>query len=268
MTRGTPLERLVAAIFDMDGVLVETSSAHAASWKAVFDAFLASRAAISGRRLLPMDEREDYLEFLDGRTRYEGARAFLEGRKEDVSFGDPGDEPGRPTVCGLANLKDLLFLECVRREGVKVFESSVALVRRLAEREVRLAVVTGSRHADELLEAAGIRGLFEVKIGGGEASDLGLPGKPDPATLLEAARRLETDPWDTAVIEDSLSGIEAARRGGFGVVVGVDRVGNAPGLRRAGADVVVKDLAELLRDGVEMGTPLLARRDAKLTHLS
>ncbi len=262
MARLPAFDRLTAAIFDMDGVLVETSRAHAASWKEALDPYLARRAGQREEVFVPMKEKDDYLEHLDGRTRYEGARAFLDSRGEELPFGDPCDEPGLQTICGLANLKDVLFLDQVRAEGVKVFGSSILLVRRLYERSVRLAVVTGSLHADELLEAAGVASLFEVKVGGGEARDLGLPGKPHPATFLEAARRLDVDPSDAAVIEDSLSGVEAARRGGFGLVLGVDRVGRAADLLRAGAHAVVTDLAELVEGELDAVSPFVGHGES------
>jgi HAD superfamily hydrolase (TIGR01509 family) len=148
-------------------------------------------------------------------------------------------------VCGLGNAKNLRFLEYLREHGARAFPTSVALVRELRDRGVKTAVVSASRNMGAVLDAAGIRGLFDTEVDGAAAARLGLAGKPDPALFLEAARRLGVAPPRAAVVEDALAGVEAGRRGGFGMVVGVDRAGQAAALRERGADVVVDDLGRL-----------------------
>ncbi len=85
-------------------------------------------------------------------------------------------------------------------------------------------------------------------IDGVVAARDGLPGKPAPDTYLAAARVLGVPPFEAAVFEDALAGVEAGRAGRFGFVVGVDRVGQTAALRQHGADIVVADLAELLAE--------------------
>ncbi len=242
-----PLERIDAAIFDTDGVITDTASAHAASWKRLFDTYLADRAERAGEPFVPFTH-DDYLRYVDGKPRYDGVRSFLASRRIELPEGDPGDDPDRDTVCGLGNRKNLAFLEHLREHGAEPYASTAALVRELARRNVRTGAISSSRNMGEVLEAAGVADLFPVRVDGIVADELGLPGKPDPAVFVEAARRLGVDPSRAVVVEDALSGVEAGRRGGFGLVVGVDRGGNADALWAAGAHVVVGDLAELELD--------------------
>ncbi|MCF6471971.1 HAD family hydrolase [Nonomuraea sp. MG754425] len=233
------LRRLRAVIFDTDGVVTDTARVHAAAWKTVFDGFLRGRSA-------PFDVRDDYLRHVDGRPRLDGVRGFLASRDITLPEGGPGDEPGAPTVHGLGRAKDALFVRQVTRDGVAAFPSTVALLHELRRRGCRTAVVSASRHCRLVVSSAGLIHLFDVLVDGADAARLGLPGKPDPALFLEAARLLEVAPAGAAVVEDALPGVQAARSGGFGLVVGVDRSGSqAERLRRAGADVVVPDLADL-----------------------
>ncbi|MFG3436467.1 HAD family hydrolase [Nonomuraea sp. NPDC047897] len=228
-----------AVVLDTDGVVTDTARVHAAAWKHVFDGFLRGRSA-------PFDVRADYLRHVDGRSRLDGVRTFLAARGISLPEGCPDDEPGAPTVYGLGLAKDALFVEQIRRHGVAAFPSTVALLHELRRRGCRTAVVSASRHCRAVVASAGLLHLFDVLVGGDDAARLGLPGKPDPALFLEAARRLGLPPEETAVVEDALPGVAAGRRGGFGLVVGVDRSGTqAARMLDAGADVVVTDLAEL-----------------------
>ncbi|QYC40886.1 putative glycosyl hydrolase [Nonomuraea coxensis DSM 45129] len=233
------LTRVRAVIFDTDGVVTDTARVHAAAWKHVFDGFLRGRSA-------PFDIRDDYLRHVDGRPRLDGVRTFLASRGITLPEGGPGDEPGAPTVHGLGEAKDALFVQQVAHDGVAAFPSTVVLLHELRRRGCRTAVVSASRHCRLVVGSAGLAHLFDVLVDGNEAARLGLAGKPDPALFLEAARRLEVPAAEAAVVEDALPGVAAGRRGGFGLVVGVDRSGSqAAELSRAGADVVVPDLAEL-----------------------
>ncbi|MFL5799431.1 MAG: HAD family hydrolase [Actinomycetota bacterium] len=231
-------------VFDTDGVMTDTASVHSAAWKEMFDELLTRRAQSSGEPFRPF-EHEDYLRYVDGRPRYDGVRSFLRSRGIEVPEGDPSDPPDRETVCGLGNRKDQRFLEVIRKRGVRRFESSVALVEELRRRGVRVAVVSASRNMREVLDAAGIRDLFGATVDGVDSERLGLAGKPDPALFLEAARRIGVDPGEAAVVEDATAGVEAGRRGGFAMVIGVGRADDPEALLEHGADVVVADLAEV-----------------------
>jgi beta-phosphoglucomutase family hydrolase len=238
------LDRLDAVVFDTDGVLTDTASVHAAAWKRLFDEYLKLRAARRSEPFRAFTEA-DYLRSVDGRSRYDGVVGFLASRAIMLPWGDPTDPPGRETVCGLGNAKDRFFLAHLRDHGAQAFPTSVAFVRRLRADGLRTAVVSASRNMVAVLEAAELGGLFDVEVDGVEADRLGLAGKPDPALFLEAARRLGVASARAAVVEDALAGVEAGRRGRFGVVVGVDRGGQAAALAERGADVVVADLGLL-----------------------
>jgi trehalose 6-phosphate phosphatase len=242
------LDRLEAVVFDTDGVLTDTASVHAAAWKRLFDEYLQLRATRDGEPFRPFTEA-DYLRSVDGRPRYDGVAGFLASRGIELPWGDPDDPPDRETVCGLGNAKDRYFVAHLREHGAEPFPTSVAFVRGLRERGLRTAVVSASRNMVAVLESAGLRELFDAEVDGVEAARLGLPGKPDPALFLEAARRLGVTPDRAAVVEDALAGVEAGRRGRFAVVVGVDRGGQAAALAERGADVVVADLGELALEG-------------------
>jgi trehalose-phosphatase len=237
-------ESIRAVIFDVDGVVTDTASIHAAAWKRLFDHFLRERADRMGEPFVPFDA-EDYRRFVDGKPRFAGVRSFLASRRIELPEGEPTDATDQETVFGLGNRKNELFLEYLRRHGADPYPSTVTFVGELQARGVRTAAVSASRNMSEVLDAAGLTGQFAVRVDGVVAEELGLPGKPDPAIFIEAARRLGEEPSRTAVIEDALAGVEAGARGGFGLVVGVDRTGHPDALRSAGADIVVSDLAEL-----------------------
>ncbi|MGG7575516.1 HAD family hydrolase [Streptomyces sirii] len=243
----TCLRSLRAVVFDTDGVITDSAGLHAAAWKDAFDPCL---AAAGDRR--PFDPVEEYLRLVDGRSRQDGAAAFLASRGLDLPLGDPDDGPGTDTVRAVAARKDELFTARLREGGVAVWPGTVRLLHALRDARMPCAAASASRHATELLSAAGLLPLLAAVVDGREAGRLGLPGKPDPALFLEAARRLGVRPGDAAVVEDALAGVEAGRRGGFGLVVGVHRSPGAAGaaaLRRRGADVVVTDPGELLTCG-------------------
>ncbi len=234
---------VVAAIFDTDGVLTRTATVHAAAWKVLFDDFLRDRAAPGG----PFDPftDDDYRRYVDGMPRYDGVRRFLESRAIDLPSGAADDPPGDGTIAALGNRKNEAFLAELDAHGVEAFETTTALLHELREAGVRTGAISASENCASVLERAGIADLFDVRVDGLDAHALGLPGKPDPAIFLEAARRLGVDPSEAAVIEDALAGVEAGRRGGFGLVLGVARNGDPQEMLDAGADVVVADLGEI-----------------------
>ncbi len=235
-----------ACLFDLDGVLTQTAKVHAAAWKEMFDSFLRARAESRGEPFVPFDAHDDYDEYVDGKQRLDGVRSFLTSRGITLPEGTPDDPPEAETVAGLGNRKNELVLAMIRREGVEAYEGSVNYVRALREAGIRRAVVSSSANCREVLEAAGIADLFEVRVDAIVAARERLRGKPAPDTFLAAAKMLGVGPPEAAVFEDALAGVAAGRAGDFGLVVGVDRVGQADALRAHGADVVVSDLAELL----------------------
>jgi beta-phosphoglucomutase family hydrolase len=235
-----------AGLFDLDGVLTDTASVHAAAWKGMFDTFLRARAAREGVTFVPFDLVSDYDEYVDGKERLDGVRSFLASRGIELPEGSSSDPPGSDTIGGLGNRKNERLLARIRRDGIGVFDGSVRFVRAAREAGLRRAVVSASANCREVLEVAGIAELFEVEVDGIVAEREHLRGKPAPDMFLRAAAMLGVEPAAAAVFEDALAGVEAGRAGGFGLVVGVDRVGQADALRGHGADVVVADLAELL----------------------
>lgn len=256
-------DRIDAVIFDMDGVVTDTARVHAAAWARLFDRFLGGRAAITGKAFRPFTV-DDYRRFVDGKPRYAGVRSFLATRGITLPEGDPSDPPDRQTVCGLGNRKDGYFLEHLREHGIAAFPTTVALLEELRAAGVRTAVISASRNLDEVLAAGHVGHLFGLRLGGTEAERLGLAGKPDPAVFLEAARRLRVRPRRAAVVEDALAGVEAGRRGGFALVIGVDRSDHGAELLAAGAVVVVRDLGEVrvaTRSGTPARSPSRARRE-------
>ena len=238
--------RTRACLFDLDGVLTQTARVHAAAWKEMFDAFLRERAARTGEPFVFFDPVADYTEYVDGKPRYDGVRSFLASRGINLPEGDPSDPPSAETVCGLGNRKNELVLALLKRDGVQVYEGSIRYVRAVRDAGLHRAVVSASANCRDVLEAAGIEDLFEVRIDGIVVEQRHLRGKPAPDTFLAAAEELGVVAAEAAVFEDALAGVEAGRAGRFGYVVGVDRAGQRQALLEHGADIVVTDLAELM----------------------
>jgi beta-phosphoglucomutase family hydrolase len=237
----------LACLFDLDGVLTRTAVVHAQAWKQMFDAFLHTRAERAGVPFVPFDAVSDYDTYVDGEPRLDGVRAFLASRGIALPEGDATDPPGVETVHGLGGRKNELLLELLERNGVEAYEGSVRYVRAARDAGLGRAVVSSSANCRDVLEAAEIADLFEVRIDGVVAERQGLRGKPFPDAFIAAARALGVVPAQAGVFEDALVGVEAGRAGAFGLVVGIDRAGQADALLAHGADLVVGDLAELLR---------------------
>jgi beta-phosphoglucomutase family hydrolase len=235
-----------ACLFDLDGVLTQTAKVHAAAWKEMFDDYLRDRAQRTGEPFEPFDAGSDYNEYVDGKPRYDGVRSFLASRHVELPEGDASDPPTAETVKGLGNRKNELVLELIERDGVDAYDGSVRYVKAARDAGLRRAVVSSSTNCRDVLEAAGMIDLFEEIVDGTVAREESLKGKPAPDTFLAGARKLGLEAKEAAVFEDAVAGVEAGRAGRFGFVVGVDRVDHADALRAHGADVVVKDLAELL----------------------
>ena len=233
-------------LFDLDGVLTQTAKVHNAAWKQMFDGYLRDRAERTGEPFVPFDPVEDYNEYVDGKPRYDGTRSFLVSRGIRLPEGGKDDPPAAETVHGLGNRKNELVQRLIREDGVEAYEGSVRYVRAARDAGLRRAVVSSSANCHEILVAAGIEDLFEVRIDGIVAEREHLRGKPAPDTFLAGARALGLEAGEAVVFEDALAGVEAGRAGHFRYVVGVDRVGQADALKAHGADTVVTDLAELL----------------------
>jgi beta-phosphoglucomutase family hydrolase len=237
---------VTACLFDLDGVLTQTARVHNAAWKQTFDAFLRTWSEQHGQPFVPFDSGADYHDYVDGRPRADGVRTFLASRGITLPEGTPDDGPDRETVNGLGNRKNGLVLEKIKEGAVEVYQGSVRYLYAARDAGLRRAVVSASANAQDVLEAAGIAELIEVRVDGITARAEHLQGKPAPDTFLYGAKMLDTPPENCAVFEDAQAGVAAGRAGGFGVVVGVDRVGQAEALREHGADIVVQDLSELL----------------------
>lgn len=235
-----------AVLFDLDGVLTSTAKIHAACWKSMFDDFLREYAESNQQPFVPFDIKGDYEEYVDGKPRYDGVRSFLESRKIMLPFGCPTDDAAIESVCGLGNRKDQLVKQAIAAGKVEAYPGSVALVHKLHEQKMLMAVVSSSNNCKEVLDAARLTDFFAARVDGIVTIENNLHGKPAPDTFLYAARTLDVAPERAVVIEDALAGVEAGRAGRFGLVVGVDRLGIAAALREHGADLVVTDLAELI----------------------
>jgi beta-phosphoglucomutase family hydrolase len=239
-------EKFDAVLLDLDGVLTATAKLHAAAWKQTFDEYLRYRAETRKETFVPFDIGEDYRQYIDGKPRFDGVKSFLTSRGIDLPYGDPSDPPTAETICGIGNKKNELVNEIMAREGVEAYPGSVRAVTYWKDRGYKTAVVSSSNNCEAVLKAARIESLFEVRVDGLTATALHLAGKPEPDTFLEAARQLGVEAKRSIVVEDALAGVQAGKRGGFGLVIGVARTGNAAPLKEHGADVVVGDLAELL----------------------
>lgn len=239
-------EGVHACLFDLDGVLTDTASVHKRAWKTMFDDYLRRRA---GDSFTPFDLDHDYLTYVDGKRREDGVRAFLNSRGIDLPDGDPDDPPEAETVEGLGNRKNEMFQQVLHTDGVEVFEGSRRYLAAVAGAGLGVAVVSSSANTREVLEVTGLARYVAQRVDGVTLREEHLPGKPAPDSFLRAAQLLDVEPAAAAVFEDALAGVAAGRAGDFGCVVGVDRVGQADELRSHGADIVVNDLADLLRDG-------------------
>lgn len=236
-------DAIKACLFDLDGVITKTAVVHAKAWKAMFDAFLRER---DGDDFRPFDTHADYDRYVDGLPRADGVRTFLKSRDIELPEGDPDDPPAKATIAGLGNRKNELVLKLIHEDGVDAYEGSVRYLDAVREAGMPCAVVSSSANTRDVLQTTGLLDRFDAIVDGVVARERGLKGKPAPDTFAAGARELGVDAQQAAVFEDAQAGVQAGHDGGFGHVIGVDRVGQADALREHGADVVVEDLAELL----------------------
>ena len=235
-------------LFDMDGVITRSALSHGVLWKQVFDEFLETFSSRHNLPFRPFDGDQDYHDFLDGKPRYDGVGNFLVSRGIVLPFGEPSDDEHTETCCGLGNKKNRRFKEHLEKFGVELFMSTVDLIRKLRDHGKKVAVVSASKNAESVLRRADLMDLFHIIVSGREAAAMSLAGKPAPDTYVKAAELLHTEPRRCVVFEDSVTGIQAGKAAGAGLIVGIDRAADAQALRWNGAHVVVTDLAELIVD--------------------
>lgn len=234
-----------AVIFDLDGVITKTALVHSAAWRDMFNDYLRYREKEYGETYKEFTHNDDYLPYVDGKPRYQGVASFLESRSIKIPFGDPSDDTDRETVCGLGNKKNEFFNEVLIRDGVEVYESTVALIRELKAEGIKVGVASSSKNCRTVLERSGLLSLFETRVDGEVSAELGLKGKPEPDIFTTACDNLGADYEQSVVVEDAVSGVEAGKKGNFGFVLGIAREGNSLELMKNGADIVVEDIAEL-----------------------
>lgn len=247
MKRVIDLAELDAFAFDLDGVVTNTALVHAAAWKRTFDELLEQTAVETPWR--PFDIGSDYRMYVDGKPRRDGIVSFLDARGISLSEGERGDGPEANTIHGLAARKNRYFLAHLAAHGVEMYPDARRLISKIRSKGARTAVVSASENCSAVLAAAHITELFDIRVDGIDIARLGLRGKPAPDTFFEAAKRLRAEPRRCVVFEDAVAGVQAGRAGKFGLVIGVDRVGDAESLLRSGADIVVTTLDELELDG-------------------
>jgi beta-phosphoglucomutase family hydrolase len=235
-----------ACLFDLDGVLTDTASVHAAAWKEMFDGFLQQRASRLDEPFVPFDIATDYPAYVDGKRRPDGTRGFLGSRNIDLPEGSPDDPPDADTVNGLGTRKNNLVHERIARDGVTVYPGSVKYLEAAHDAGLRIAVVSSSANTEEVLRVTGLDRFVEARVDAQVAIARRLKGKPAPDTFLAGAADLGLGPDESVVFEDAIVGVQAGRAGAFALVVGVDRVGHAQALHDHGADIVVTDLAQLI----------------------
>ncbi len=239
-----------AVIFDLDGVITKTALVHSAAWKKMFDDYLLTREKRDGEKFQEFSHEKDYLPFVDGKPRYKGVASFLESRNIDIPFGDPADSPEMETICGLGNMKNKAFNDVLEKDGVEVYESTVALIHELKDKGIHVGVASSSKNCKAVLEKAGLLNLMETRVDGVVSAEIGLNGKPEPDIFTTAADNLGI-PYDKAVVvEDAVSGVQAGKAGNFGLVLGIARENNLKELKVNGADIVVEDIAEIGFDGI------------------
>jgi len=237
--------RFDAVIFDLDGVITKTALVHSSAWKKMFDDFLKTWEVKHGEPFREFTHTDDYLPYVDGKPRYKGVEDFLKSRNINIPFGDPSDAHDMETVCGLGNRKDFAFNEILNKDGVGVYESTVALIHQLKAQNIRVGVASSSKNCGPVLETAGLLSLFETRVDGVVSAEMKLKGKPEPDIFTTAADNMGVAYDRSVIVEDAVSGVQAGQKGAFGLVIGVAREENSRELLLNGADIVVEDLGEI-----------------------
>jgi len=240
-------------IFDLDGVITQTRDLHLASWKKLFDEYLST----SGGKQ-PEFTESDYTKYVDGKPRYDGVKSFLESRRVKLEQGTPADKKWTPTegskttVCALGNAKDAYFNEALQKQGAKVYDSTVEIIKRLKDDGVKIGVASSSKNCRLVLEKSGLISLFDEILDGVDLEKEKIKGKPNPDMFVKCLERTvskcglsNVSPQNSILVEDAQSGVEAGRKGNFGLVIGIDRGHNRDNLLKGGAHVVVNDFSEV-----------------------
>ncbi len=236
---------LKGVVFDLDGVITRTAKVHAQAWETAFNEFLKLRAKEKKLPFEPFDRTNDYQNYVDGKPRFEGVLSFLKSRNIRLAPGDPADPPSLDSICGIGNRKNELYQDILRAEGPEVFQTSVALIKELKARDIRVGVATSSRNCQLVLQLAGLEDVFHTQVDGVVSAELELKGKPEPDIFVTAVRNLGLNPGECVVVEDAISGVQAGRAGNFGMTLGIARNVSGEMLLRFGADKVVSDLGEI-----------------------
>jgi beta-phosphoglucomutase family hydrolase len=234
-----------AVIFDMDGVITKTALTHAAAWKKMFDEYLKKREIEHGEKFVQFTHAGDYLPYVDGKPRYKGVGDFLQSRGIVIPFGNPTDLPGLETVCGLGNRKNEAFNEVLELEGVEVYPSTVALITELKKAGIKLGVASSSKNCKPVLQRVDLLDVFDVRVDGVVSAEMNLHGKPEPDIFTTACDVVGVKYKNAIVVEDAVSGVQAGKKGNFGLTLGIARENNRKELEENGSDFVVEDLEEL-----------------------
>lgn len=233
--------RFAAVLFDLDGVITPTAEIHQKAWAQLFEPWGFTH--------------DDYLEYVDGKPRYDGVQSFLTSKGVDLPWGDPDDHPGDDTICAMGNRKNDTFNEVLERDGIAPYPGTLAVLDLLDDHRVPQAIVSSSKNARSVLEAAGLGDRFPVLVDGVRAAEEGIEGKPAPDMFERAAALLDAPADRSIVVEDASSGVAAGAAGPFAFVLGVDRGGNLDALLAAGAHLVVDDLSDTLGNTGAGNTP-------------
>jgi alpha,alpha-trehalase len=258
-----PADSFEAIIFDLDGVITDTASLHAAAWKVMLDDLLLRHSAREGVPFKAFEIDTDYRTYVDGKPRLDGLKSFLGSRRIELPEGGPEDRLGVDTIHNLAKRKNSGFLKRIQEQGVKVYGSTLDLIHSAKKHGLKTAVISSSKSCAMILDSVNLSDLFDVRVDGLDSEILKIAGKPAPDIFLEAARQLQVEPKRAVVIEDAVSGVQAGRAGGFGRVIGIARASGKEALRENGADIVVEDLSEIcIAGGLEAAEPLPSALDA------
>jgi beta-phosphoglucomutase family hydrolase len=233
-----------AVIFDLDGVITDTAKTHAMAWKTIFDEYLLKRKQNKNEPFREFTQ-DDYLDFVDGKPRYEGVASFLKSRDIELPWGSPDDDPEEETVCGLGNRKNEVFTKVLKKEGAEVYPSSKKILFELKEAGIKLGVASSSKNCKTVLETVGLLHLFSARVDGIVSAELGLQGKPEPDIFTRACEILNAKPSQSIVVEDAVSGVQAGAKGGFRLTLGIARKNNSAELKQNGADYVITDFEEI-----------------------
>lgn len=240
-----------AVIFDLDGVITDTAEVHSQAWKQMFDEYLKARTSKNSTPFNEFSHEGDYLPYVDGKPRYKGVASFLESRGILIPFGNPGDDPRQETVCGLGNRKNQLFNQIILDGNISVFETTVNFIHQLKNHNIRIGVASSSKNCKTVLIAADLLDLFETRVDGVISAELDLKGKPEPDIFQTACDNLKVPYSRAVIVEDAVSGVQAGVKGGFGLVLGIARSGNAEELLTNGADIVIGDVGEINIEQIE-----------------